>query len=166
VAHFPVEKPAQFRVKTNSQFPNRNENTTREAVSTAIVAVRPAIGVFAQRSRRVFRGNRPATADFAYHHLTVLGKTVEIDVLEEFGCGVGAVLINGARLHSFPLPSDPGHPLDALCDLATRLRESQRQLNAGDIVVLGAGPTILQVLPSQEITVDLGALGSVSCVFA
>lgn len=147
------------------QFPDRNENTTREAVSTAIVAVRPAIGVFARRSRRVFRGDRPATADFAYHHLTVLGKTAEINMLEEFGCGVGAVSVNGARLHSFPFPSDPGHPLDVLCDLATRLRESQRQINAGDIVVVAAGPTIFQVLPSQEMTVDLGALGRVSCVF-
>lgn len=148
------------------QFPDKNENATREAVSTALVAVRPAIGIFTRRSRRAFRGDRPATADFAYHFLTILGKSAEVEVLEEFGSGVGTVFVNGARLHSFSFPSDSEHPLDILCDLATRLRESQRQINAGDIVVVGAGPTILQVLPSQEMTADLGTLGSVSCVFA
>jgi len=147
------------------QFPGNEESATRQAVSTAVVTMRPAIGVLARRTRKAYRGDRPATADFAYHYLTILGKSAEVGRLTGLIDGVGSVFVDGTKLLSFPFPTVCEHPLDILCELASQLSVSKRQINTGDIVVVGAAPTILQVLPSQEMTFDLGRLGRVACVF-
>lgn len=148
------------------QYPDNNEIIDRETVRTAVLGVQPSIGLLARRTMHLVPGRCAAIADFAFHAVSVRGDFREPGVFSSGDDVMAQVSVNGIEMMAVPLATSSEHPLDALVWLAGQLRQAGRQINAGDMVVTGIAAPIFQILPAQEMTVDFGSIGRVTCAFA
>jgi len=138
---------------------------TRDSASKAIVACQPAIGILGRRSLHGSFGYFAAIADFGLHVATIAGSLAKPVDLEELQAIQVAASINGKPVASASAIEILGHPVEAVMWLSRELANQGKVLNPGDIVATGSCTPILQVLPGQELSVDFGSLGQVSCHF-
>ncbi len=95
-----------------------------------------------------------------FHRAVVFGEEVTPSALEGFACWVSA---DGERVRSAEGFEDPATVLDRT---ASFLADHGGELSPGDRVIAGTLTPPLAVRPGQSVEASLGALGSVSLVFA
>lgn len=127
-----------------------------------VMSVRPAIGLLGRRS-----SSPPtqfgAVADFGLHVATICAPaSVPFDPAMLEMLEVRA-LIDGYEVARAEPPVPASTVEQAMSWLNAKLRDAGTSLNAGDVIATGSCVPLLQLLPGQELHVDFGAFGSVTC---
>ncbi len=145
-------------------YPDRDEEISLATAASAILSCHPAISLLAQRAKSTQFPDLLAIADFALHAATVIGRASGVGV-ENLGMGAVVARIDGQLIMQASPTTILGHPVNALVWLARKLEGDGRRIGAGEIVTTGSALPILQVLPGQRLTVDVGGGASLSCSF-
>lgn len=155
----------EFVFTIGQTYPEPGQPVTRATAAEAIVACQPAIGLLGRRMQPGPDAELTAIADFALHVATIAGPrldTVDFLALDQSAMSAG---INGAVVATAKADALLGHPVDTVVWLARQLMIQGKRLSADDVVATGSCTPILQVLPGQDMTVEFGSVGTVSCSF-
>ncbi|PIO97110.1 hydratase [Pleomorphomonas carboxyditropha] len=139
----------------------------REGFCAAVLSCRPAIGLVGRRGHLSGRPHLAAIADFALHVATCVGSHHEaIDPAVFDGMSLRASINGNDVLHA----EAGGRLVDPVASavwLVNELIGRDLHLRAGDIVAAGAlAPILLQILPGQELAVEISGIGGIAARFA
>lgn len=139
---------------------------TREAFCRAVLSYQPAIGLVGRRGHLSGDSHLAAIADFALHVGTLVGKYHETIDPAAFDTMSVRASINGDQVLHAQAGGQLVDPVAAAVGLVNALSKRNGWLNAGDIISVGAlAPILLQVLPGQDLKVEISDIGEVSAHF-
>ena len=139
---------------------------TAESVGPAVDAVFPAIEVVDDRWADYKDVSTPSLiADDFFASACVLGEPVALWQSLDLSGVRGRMTINGEQVGEGVGGDIMGHPLNALAWLATHLSERGRQLQAGEIVLLGSIVETKWVSRGDTVRVEIDGLGTAEAEF-
>lgn len=140
---------------------------TREKFCGSVLTCQPAIGLLGRRGHLRGDPHLAAIADFAFHIATFVGnhhETVDLGIFETMS--VRASIDGNDVLHA-KADGQLVDPIASALWLVDELIRKGRHLRAGDIIAAGAlAPILLQVLPGQELMVEVSQIGCLAARFA
>lgn len=140
---------------------------TREKFCASLLTCQPAIGLVGRRGHLLGEPHLAAIADFALHIATFVGKHHETIDLTTFDRMSVRASIDGNNVLHAEAGDRLVDPIASALWLIDDLIRRGRHLQAGDIIATGAlAPILLQVLPGQELRVDISEIGRITARFA
>jgi 2-keto-4-pentenoate hydratase len=140
---------------------------TRETFCSAVLSYRPAIGLVGRRGHLSGQPHLAAIADFAFHVATFVSKHHEAIDLAAFDRMSVRASIDGSDVLHAQADGQLIDPVASAVWLVNDLIKRDCCLRAGDIIAAGAlAPILLQVLPGQELEVEVSEVGSITARFA
>lgn len=140
---------------------------TREKFCATVLTCQPAIGLVGRRGHLSGEPHLAAIADFAFHIATFVGRhheTVDLTTFDEMSVRAS---INGSDVLHAQAGGQLIDPVASALWLVDDLIRKGRHLRAGDIIAAGAlAPILLQVLPGQELEVEVAEIGRITARFA
>lgn len=155
-----------FGFIVGAPYPDPHADISLRSLQEVVIGCLPMITILGRRMTKEAPLNSwTATADFALHVASVKGRPVFDMHLEDLS-GIKVIAgMNGAIVGHTNGESVMGHPVNAVLWLAEALNRCRRQLSAGSIIAIGAGPLILQAVVGQTFRADFGSMGSVDVTF-
>jgi 2-keto-4-pentenoate hydratase len=155
-----------FAFVFGAPFPAPGESISRVTVLPALAGCRTCVDILGRRaSADVPLNEWTATADFGLHVASLLGPFVDPEFFDRLAAVEVLAQIDGRQIASGSGRDIMSDPLEALTWLANALAGQGRQINAGDMVVVGSCTGILQVLPQQVFRADFGSFGAADITF-
>ncbi|MBS1182362.1 MAG: hydratase [Proteobacteria bacterium] len=139
---------------------------TRETFCSAVLSYQPAIGLVGRRGHLSGQPHLAAIADFAFHVATLVSKHHETIDLTAFDRMSLRASINGNVVLHARADGQLVDPVASAVWLVNDLIKRGRGLRAGDIIAAGAlAPILLQILPGQDLEVEVSGIGSIAARF-
>lgn len=140
---------------------------TREQFCKAVLSYQPAIGLVGRRGHLTGQPRLAAIADFSLHVATLVGKHHETASLESLDTISLRASIDGNQVFQIVSREQLADPIDSALWLVNDLVKKASYLSAGDIVATGSIiPILLQIVPGQELKVEISDIGDVGASFA
>lgn len=144
-----------------------HQPVTRDMFCAAVLTCQPAIVLLGRRGRLSEQPRLAAIADFALHVATLVGRRQQMPHPQAFAAMAVRASIDGTKVLDAPADGRLSDPVASAAWLVNDLIKHDGQIRAGDVISTGAlAPILLQVLPDQELTVEIGEIGKVSARFA
>lgn len=140
---------------------------TRDMFCAAVLTCQPAIGLVGRRGHLAGQPRLAAIADFALHVATLVGDRREMPDPQAFARLSIRASIDGRTVLDAQADGRLVDPVASAVWLVNDLAGRDLHLRAGDIVSTGAlAPILLQVLPGQELQVEVSDIGTIAARFA
>lgn len=140
---------------------------TRDMFCAAALTCQPAIVLLGRRGHLSDQPRLAAIADFALHVATLVGRRQQMPRPEAFSTMAVHATIDGGTVLDTRGDGRSSDPVASAVWLVNGLIRRDGQLRAGDLISTGAlAPILLQVLPGQELKVEITDIGKVSARFA
>ncbi|OQM75478.1 MULTISPECIES: 2-keto-4-pentenoate hydratase [Alphaproteobacteria] len=139
---------------------------TRDQFCKAILSYQPAIGLVGRRGHLTGQPHLAAIADYAFHVSTIVDKYHEPTGLEAMDRIDMRASINNVPVFQSASGEGLVDPINSALWLVNDLIARSNYLSAGDIVATGSIiPMLLQILPGQELKVELSGVGDAAARF-
>ncbi|MGI9377778.1 MAG: fumarylacetoacetate hydrolase family protein [Tsuneonella suprasediminis] len=139
---------------------------TRDQFCKAVLSYQPAIGLVGRRGHLTAQAHLAAIADYAFHVSTIVDKYHEPTSLETMDRVGLRALINNVPVFQSALGEGLVDPINSALWLVNDLIARGNYLSAGDIVATGSIiPMLLQILPGQELKIELAGVGDAAARF-
>lgn len=140
---------------------------TRDMFCAAALTCQPAIVLLGRRARLSDQPRLAAIADFALHVATLVGRRQQMPHPQAFSTMTFRAWIDGVKVLDAQADGRSSDLIDSAVWLVNDLIRRDGQIRAGDTISTGAlAPILLQVLPGQELKVEISDIGKVSARFA
>lgn len=141
-------------------------SVTREQFCDAVLSTQPSIGLIGRRGHLSRQPSLAAIADFSLHVATLVGKHHQSASLETVDRMDVRALINGGLIFQARSNENLIDPIDSALWFVNDLINRHGHVSTGDIVATGSIiPVLLQIVPGQELTVEISEIGSISASF-
>lgn len=156
---------SEIAVRMGQDAPPASAPYDRESIAALVSACMPAIELVDDRNWDYDRADaRDLVADNSFNFGCVLGTPVEDWQGLDLASLAGRMRINGEVVGEGHGRDVLGHPFEALAWLANHLHTRDRQLNAGDIVLMGSVVATKWPVAGDEIETEIEGLGRASVV--
>jgi len=143
-----------------------HQPVTRDMFCAAALTCQPAIVLLGRRGHLSDQPRLAAIADFALHVATFVGKRREMPDPQTLARLAIRASIDGRTVLDTQAVGRLADPVASAVWLVNDLIKRDRRLRAGDIVSTGAlAPILLQVLPGQELEVEITDIGRIATRF-
>ncbi|MBV8449353.1 MAG: fumarylacetoacetate hydrolase family protein [Hyphomicrobiales bacterium] len=139
-------------------------NSSFEAVSSAIGAIRPALEIIETRGDFV-NEIALALADNAQQFAFVIGDPVPVSRAGDIAKLNARVRLNGAEVGSGRGDAVLGHPFNSVAWLATKLQRFGEKLRTGDFIMTGSFTRQFPIASGDRVETNFEGLGKVSAAF-
>ena len=140
---------------------------TRDKFCGSVLTCQPAISLVGRRGHLSGEPHFSAIADFAFHIATFVGNHHDAVDLAAFDRMSVRASINGSEMLHARAGDRLIDPVASALWLIDELIRKGCHLRAGDIIASGTlAPILLQVLPGQELEVELSEIGKITARFA